>query len=205
MEPILTSILGVATGLIGNIITGITNYKTKKLELQQKKDDQKHEREMAAITSENMIREIKANIERDKVIGEIEESKGELQAFSNSIAASQSQSPLFKEKYFEILSKSKVGRFVLSVISAAFASVDTIKATVRPVLTYYLIGANTWVTYMAWKIMQTANLTITSQQALTLFGDTVMVIQYLTVSAITWWFADRRTAKFLNQHISFRK
>ena len=66
---------------------------------------------------------------------------------------------------------------------------------VRPSLTVYLCGVTTWVTLMAWKIMQASGTEITATQAMEIFQDTTSIVVYLTVSCVTWWFGDRRMSK----------
>jgi hypothetical protein len=85
------------------------------------------------------------------------------------------------------------------MIAAAFAFVDWMNTAMRPALTAYLMGGSTYITYMAWKIMQTNGLDITADQAVALFGQVTSTMIYLTVSAVTWWFGDRTMSKFLQQ------
>jgi len=86
---------------------------------------------------------------------------------------------------------------VAVLIAFLFGMVDFLKALMRPGLTMYLTGCTTWITYMAWEIMQKYGTEITSIQAVDLFDQVTSIIIYLTVSSVTWWFGDRRTAKFL--------
>jgi hypothetical protein len=85
------------------------------------------------------------------------------------------------------------------MISASFAFVDWLNAMMRPALTIYLLGTSSYITYLAWKIMQTHGLTITADQAVSIFEQVTSTMIYLTVSAVTWWLGDRSVSKFLQQ------
>jgi hypothetical protein len=80
-------------------------------------------------------------------------------------------------------------------IATMFGLTDFLRGILRPALTIYLCGATTWITYMAWTIMQTHQLLITSTQASEIFVQVTSIVTYLTVSCVTWWFGDRRIAK----------
>ena len=191
---------GAITGLVGPIISFFGNYKMKKLENEDKDRQRKHEIERLKAESENMIAETQAKIEiqKEETRGEVE--KAELSAFSKSLDALKVTS--FKESYMERLEKAKMFR-TMNLIALALAGVDILKGTMRPVLTYYLMAATTWVTFMAYEIMQElAEGAITQQWAEGMFEKVTLTVVYLTVTCITWWFCDRRMAKFLAKNLN---
>ena len=116
-------------------------------------------------------------------------------------AASQ---PMFAEKWIDKLFsvEGKFGRFfaipVAVIIAMGFAFVDWLRGFMRPALTLYLTGVTTVLTWMAWKMMQEHGLAgMTTTQAIATYTQVTTMVIYLTVSCVTWWFGDRRMAKFL--------
>lgn len=195
MLDIFSSIgLGAITGLVGPIVTGITNYKMKKLDMEQRAKDQAHEIALISAESTAMIEETKAKIEVVK-----EETKGavELEEARAYVTSQTSEVPAFKESYMQMLPK-----WVQSVIAAMFAFTDVLKGTARPVLTYYVMGAATWVTYLCWNILDQKGIAaLDAVKALDLFEKVVYFILYMATSAFTWWFTDRRTAKYMASYL----
>lgn len=192
---------GAITGLIGSVITTIGNHKMKKLEIEGKKIDNEHALKMVAAETEAMIAETNAKIEiqKEQTRGEVE--KAEIDAFSKSLETLKVSS--FKESYMEKLEQSgKWGKRAIVWISLAMAAIDVLKGTMRPALTYFLVATTTWNTYMAYGILMKFKESITQQWAQTLYQTVVITTVYLTVSCVTWWFCDRRMAKFLATHIS---
>lgn len=191
----LDIIFGGITGLVGNVITGIMSYKTQKLKNQHEVDMIKAETESMKIEAEMQIQVTKAEIE-----GAVE--LADAQAYMNS-QKSASQ-PMFSEKWIDKLFsvEGKFGRFfavpAAVIIAMGFGFVDWLRGFMRPALTMYLTGITTVLTYQAWQILQQHGLgTMTAAQAVDTYTQTSSMVIYLTVSCITWWFGDRRMAKFL--------
>lgn len=209
-------IVGAVTGLLGSIVTGYTNIKTQKM---------KNEHEVAMIDAETkaMIAETQANIQ---IIKTEVEGKIDLQdAQTYAIGQKEGNKDLFKSAYIKwlmndelpgfvsnLMEGGKVARFFGTIIGGfltfvkkvigitiiiLFASVDVLKAFIRPGVTIYFTGIMTWITWMAWDIMQKSGMNITATEAVTIWGEVIFIVKYLTVTCICWWFADRRTAKFL--------
>lgn len=186
-------ILGGLTGLIGSSITAWTNYKTQKL-----KND--HDIAMVEAETNAMIAETKANIEITKTQTEADVEMADTEAYSKGIVEGNKGS--FSEKWINKLFGVKGWLSFLSIptaimLSVLFGLVDFLKGLMRPGLTMYLVGMTTWITMMAWEIMNQNQVTITAEQAYNIFTDVINIVIYLTVSCVTWWFADRRIAKFL--------
>jgi len=179
---------GVLTGLIGSIVTSITNYRLQKLNNQH---------EIAKIEAETnaMIAEAKANIEitETKVQGDLAISENQI--FSETIR--QSGRRQVSNELIAKLFDSRWTSWLGSLLVLLLGIVDVLKSAIRPTLTIYLIGVTTWITFTAYTILQLHNNAIDVDQALQLFNDVVNIVIYLTVSCVTWWFGDRRTAKFL--------
>ena len=186
-------IFGGLTGLIGSVTTSITNYKLQKMK-------NEHDEKMIELETTAMIRETEANIKINEaeIQGEIEIA--DTKAYTKSIE--EGNKSLFNHSWVDkLLSIEGNMRFFTVpcgiLIAFLFGIVDFLKALMRPGLTMYLVGCTTWITYMSYGILETYGTAITSASALLLFTDVTNIIIYLTVSCVTWWFGDRRVAKFL--------
>ena len=189
----LDIIFGAVTGLLGNGITAWTNYKMQKIK-------NNHDVVMVKLETEAMIEEAKANIQIEKARIEGEVELTEAGTFLEGIKQGNKQT--FSEKWIDKLFSVEgwikyISIPVAVLIAFLFGMVDFLKALMRPGLTMYLTGCTTWITYMAWNILEQYGTAITSVQAVEIFDQVTSIIIYLTVSSVTWWFGDRRTAKFL--------
>uniref|UniRef100_A0A6M3J1Q6 Uncharacterized protein n=1 Tax=viral metagenome TaxID=1070528 RepID=A0A6M3J1Q6_9ZZZZ len=193
---IVETILGVVTGIGGSLVTGIMNYKTQKL---------KNEHDLAIIRAETdaMVAEANANIQitQAQVEGEIEIADSKAYAISQH----EGNKDALKEAYVVRLFETQ-GWFRFFTVPAAallvvlLGLVDIFRKMMRPGITAYLAGVTTWITYKAWIVLETtksgAN-ALTATQAMAIFTNVTNTVVYLTVSCVTWWFGDRRMAKFL--------
>lgn len=199
---LVESILGMATGLIGNVVTGIFKYKNTKLEKEMQLEKNKHEISMVKAESDAMIAEAKANIAitRAQVEGaiDLEDAKAFVQA------QKEGNKNLFSNKWVDnLMNVQGKWKFITlpvgALIAMLFGLTDFIRGMLRPALTIYLCGVTTWVTWMAWTIMQQHGLELSSFQAVQIFQENIGVVLYLTISAVTFWFGDRSMNKFLTQ------
>lgn len=195
---LIETILGGITGLIGNVVGGWFKLKQRKLDLDIQKMNNAHEVAMVKAETQAMIMEAKANIKvtQAQVEGaiEIEDAKAYIES------QKQGNKALFSNKWIDALMEVKGWWRVLtlplaSLIAFLFGFVDFLRGLIRPLLTVYLCGVTTWVTWMAWKIMQVEGLSLSAIQAVNIFQDTTSIVTYLTVSCVTWWFGDRRMSK----------
>jgi len=188
---ILTSIIGGGlTGLIGNALTSFTNFKMQKLKNQ-------HEEKMSELDMQTIRLEAEMNVKVTQAETEGKIALADMEVLKTSIA--ESQKPLFQESYMNKLMKSPWTAWIRAILSFLFGVVDFLKHLARPALTYYLMGVSTWITIVAWQTLQKTSETtpLETAQAYDLFDKIITIMVYLTVSCVSWWFADRRTAKFL--------
>ncbi len=193
---VLETVLGALTGLVGNAVTSFVNYKTQKLKNEH--DKAMGELELKKMEAEKnfMLAEAEANMKITQVETEAKIELADSKAYLESIKAAAK--PLFTEKFIDRLwSGGKMGKIIGSVVAFLFGIIDFFKALMRPALTAYLAGVTTWITWMAWQIMQKNGQDLEAAKAAALFDDVTSIVIYLTVSCVTWWFGDRRTAKFL--------
>ncbi len=195
---LLETILGGVTGLVGNIVGGIFKYKTQKLEVESLKLNNEHELQMVNAETQAMIQEAKANIAitRAQVEGEIELADANVYMQSQK----EGNKNLFSNKWIDkLLSVEGKARFITFpagvLVAILFGFVDFLKGLMRPTLTGYLVGMSTWITWMAWEIMQKGGVTMDLATATDIFNNVTSIVVYLTVSCVTWWFGDRRMAK----------
>jgi hypothetical protein len=196
MIPGLDIILGGVTGLIGNAFTTFFKYKNAKMEYA-------HKENMVELETQAMIREAEAQIKvtQARIEGEVE--LADAAAFDTAQKAGNKQ--LFSEKWVDMIMANRdrkwTGWFfglMGTMIAAGFAFTDWLNGMMRPALTAYLIGGATYITYLAWEIMQAAGLGMMSTvQAVGIFQQVTSTMIYLAVSAVTWWFGDRTMSKYL--------
>lgn len=199
---IWSSILGGITGLFGNIVGAFFKYKQGQLDIEKTKLQNAHELEMTKAETEAMVTEAKANIKITEATVEgkvdIEDSKAYL------TSQQEGNKNLFDNKWIDgLLNQTGWWKIITlplaSLIATLFGLVDFIRMLIRPSLTVYLVGVTSYITWMAWKIMHTAGVAITSAQAVGIFTSVTDIVVYLTVSCVLWWFGDRRLEKALIQ------
>lgn len=141
--------LGAITGLVGPIITGITNYKMLK-------EKNKHDVAMLEAESQAMIAETNALIQRDKIKTEGEIEVANAEAFTASIK--EAGKSLFQESYMlKLMGGSMPSQILGGIICFLFGFIDFLKGLARPSITYYLIGMSTWITIIAYDILTKTN------------------------------------------------
>lgn len=199
---VLETLFGGVTGLIGTLAGGWFKLKQAKLDMEIKKQDHNFELQKIEKETESMIAETKANIRmtESKIEGEVELRDADIYALSQK----EGNKSLFSNKWIDgLLSITGWWRIITlpiaSLIAILFGVVDFIRGLVRPVLTLYLVAVTTWVTWMAWQIMQIDGIALTNIQATEIFKDIISTVTYLTISAVLWWFGDRRLAKSINK------
>jgi len=197
MIPGLDIILGGVTGLVGNAFTTWFKYKNAKMEYD-------HDEKMVNLETQAMIQKTQAEIDvtKAKVAGEIDLADSEAFKTSQEVGSKQ----LFHEKWIDMIMASGgkwtgwFFKFLGTIIAIAFSFVDWLNAAMRPALTIYLLGGSTYITVLAWRILDKAGIpALTALEALALFSQITSTMIYLAVSAITWWFGDRTMSKFLQQ------
>lgn len=165
-------IAGGGTGLIGSIVTNVTDY------FEQKRKN-KHEKEMRQLDLQEMDKEYEY---KERIV----ERKTEAQETEASYRA--------QEESYEHDSRSySAGVKVKSPwLKALLVVADFIRALVRPALTAYLI-------YLVWDtrqevqmiIDQTGVQNLSISEALTIYSTIVDLILYLASVCVTWWFGTR--------------
>jgi len=183
----LETILGVATGFLGNIITGFTNLKAQKLKNEQ-------DLKMREYDLKEREQEAKLQIAVQTAQTDLEIEKAEAAAYVESLK--NANADLLTSEKLGVLSETKSG-FIGKFLALLMGLVDTFRSFIRPGLTAYLVALTTVLTYQAIEILSAKEPLLTAIQAQALFSQVSDIVIYLTVSCVTWWFGDRRTAKFI--------
>ncbi len=195
MLEILT---GGVSGLIGSVVTSYANYKTQKLANEHKTAMAKIDLQKLDKEREFMLAEAEANMRITEVQTEAQMDIADSQAYSESIK--QAQKEAISDKLHEkLLEGNAWSRAVGIFIAFIFGLVDFLKRIVRPGLTIYLVGLTTWITVIAVVVMEKQGSAISAAKAVDIFDDVTTIVIYLTVTCVTWWFGDRRMAKFLTR------
>ena len=188
---LIETILGAVTGLIGNALQAIFNYKTQKIK-------NEHDEKMVELETAAMVTEAKANIAitRAQIEGDIE--LADAGAYIEAQKAGQKN--LFGiswvDKLLAIEGKWKWITLPVAVtVAFLFGIVDFVRGAMRPALTGYLVLLSTWITFKSYELLQLTKSAFTQTEALNIFQDATSIVIYLTVSAVTFWFGDRRMAK----------
>lgn len=191
---VIESALGIVTGLVGNIITAFTNYKTQKMK-------NEHESKMMDLEIKKMIAQTNAAIKitEANVKGAVELADSKAYEESQKQGNKQLMGDGWVERLLEYDNKwlSWLTTICAVLIATGLGFVDFLKGLIRPGVTIYLMGVTSWLTWKAYGILQAANIGITTAQAVAIYNDVTSIVIYLTVSSVTWWFGDRRIAKTL--------
>lgn len=192
------TLLGAATGILGNAVGGIFKWLNGKQELKKQELQNNHDVAMVQAETQAMIMESKANIAitNAKVEGEIEVADANIYLQSQK----EGNKTSFDNKWIEILfSVTGNWRYITIpagvIVACSFGFIDFLRGVIRPTLTTYLVGLTTYITYLAWQIMQTHGLSLSADQAVDIYTNVTSIVIYLTVSCVTWWYGDRRMSK----------
>jgi hypothetical protein len=194
-----TGIFGAITGLLGTAITSFVNYKNQKMQNEFKLKMKLMDYKIMEATIGSAER-----IAKDTTSGLVEAT--EAAAFQESIK--QAENPPMLERWgfqlFNITGPLKYLAIPCAVLIMFLLGIlDFIKTLMRPALTIYLTAGTTVITYMSWIMIDKAGLTaVKIDDALAIFLSVINIVLYLTVSSITWWFGDRRTAKYIDEMMS---
>jgi hypothetical protein len=185
---ILETVLGTITGFAGTILTSVLNFK-------QQREKNKHDIELLKAQTDATIKEAEANIRVSEiqVAGDIQriETQGWLETLK------QNSTPAIDAKVIDrLLSGGSVMRFFGITLSFLMGFVEFMKGIMRPGLTLYILVLATVVTFKSINIISAHGDVLSVDDANMIFANAMDTVWYLTVTLVTWWFGDRRTAKF---------
>jgi len=199
---VITAIFGGGiTGIIGTVTTAIINYKTQKIKNEHEVAMEKIKVETMRVEAEitkNLVSDVGTEV-KDVMIKAVEIQEAKAYAESQQLGNQDAFTSTWIDK---LLSLKGIGSWfsfpIAYILIILFGIIDFLKGLMRPGITLYMMAASTWITLLAWQILDAAGMEkIPVEDALNLFNGVAMVIIYLTISCVTWWFGDRRMAKFL--------
>jgi len=185
---IVETLLGTITGFAGTVLTSVLNFK-------QQKEKNKHDIALLQAQTEATIKEAEANIRVSEiqVAGDIQ--KLEAQGWLETLK--QNSTPSIDAKVIDrLLSGGRIMRFFGILLSLLMGIVDFLKGLMRPGLTLYIMVLASVVTFKSIDIISAQENVLSVADAKAIFATAMDVIWYLAVTLVTWWFGDRRTAKF---------
>lgn len=201
-------IFGGLTGLLGTVWSSYNQRKLKELDLKDRVAGRQHDLAMMQAETEAMRAEADANIQitQAQVAGETQLQ--EVRAYTES--QRYGNTSVFAESFMQRMFSTTgwiawIAQPLGVLICLLFGLVDTVKGIARPCITAYLLGVSTWVTMQAWKLMEHVSSPLTAMQASGILTDVIKTVLFLTVSAVTWWFGDRMTAKGLDKLLGGKK
>lgn len=166
-------VAGGITGIIGSISSAIVNYKMKKLEYE-------HEERMRQLEME--AKKVEIEVAKAKIEGELN--------LAEQNTLKESYKELLKQ-YFTPFYYESLPDWMKPIIAFMFALLDFIRGIIRPLVTIILLGLSFWLGYKAY---------LANPESFTTSATIIVTaIIYLTVTAVSWWFADRKIEKFLLQ------
>lgn len=172
-------LLGGITGIIGSMASAWVNLKMQKIK-------NEHEIAMGKL-EQNTLR-----LETDKAI-KIEKTKTEGEVAVAEMKNLRESYKSLSKTFFDKSYMPDLPKWVRAILAIAFALLDILRGSVRPILTYFVMSLSTWIaikTYIANPVAFVSRA-----------GLIVNAIIYLTVTAFTWWFSDRKMEKYLLKNL----
>ncbi len=150
-----------------------------------------------------MIAETEANIKITQVESEAAIELADSQAYLKSIELGNKN--MFSQKWIDkLFMVTGWVRFIAIpvgvLIAFLFGMVDFLKAFTRPGITWLFTGATLFLAYTAYQVLGASGMSaMDTTAAMAILTHVMDIVLYLTVSCVTWWFGDRRIAKFLTR------
>jgi len=183
MSTLLSSVLGILSGVGGSLVTNIFNLFTTK---------QAHKHELALIEAriKEMTRESELAIQKITVEADISKELAAADAFKTSLTTGNQ--PLVEASMILRLLDIKWLAWLGGILIFFMGVVDVLRSVMRPALTIalFIITAS---------IVAQHVLIIKSSQAVLSATDIISLIDsilYMTFTAVGWWFGDRTIGKF---------
>lgn len=180
-------------GLFGGISTAVAKYKVKKLECE-------HEVLMAEQDRLTIQAEADANVRitETQVRGATELREMDAYVASQELGNKNLFRSTYLNRLYDVTGWAKyIALPVAFLVTVLFAFVDIFKGVMRPALTAYYAAASLWLTWESYKLLDAKGIALTPIMAHDIFSSSVNTIMCLTITCVTWWFADRRMGKFL--------
>jgi hypothetical protein len=146
--------------------------------------------------------EAQISISKTRTKGEVQ--LAELAAYNTSQV--QGNTPLFSETYLQLMFNTTgwvayIAKPIGALIATLFAFVDVARGATRPLITWYYAAASLWITWTAYQALLHMGREMMPHMAHDVWSMSITTIQSLSITCVTWWFADRRIGKALTKNI----
>lgn len=196
-----TILSALTSGALGTIFGGIGNLINQWFQKKQIEMKYKHEVDMARVQIDilNARTDAAIKITKAEVEGKIDLEEAKAYSHSQVVGNQKHFSDAWMEKFLE---QTGVMRYVsvpaAFILMCLFALIDFLKGIMRPGLTLYFTVLSSIITFKSYQILQAGGFyALNEEQAVLYFTIAVDTCIMLTTTCVTWWFGDRRMAKFL--------
>lgn len=170
-------IAGGITGVIGTVASAFANYKLKRLEYE-------HEEKMAQL-----------QMEADRLRGELAQSVAEAKSKAQiDLAEVEAWKESYKDlgkTYFDKSYFQFLPNWSKPIVGILFATLDFIRGSIRPFITFYILLAASWIVYKTY---------IINPNAFAASADKIVnMILYLSTTVITWYYGVRQVDKHIEE------
>lgn len=149
---------------------------TKFIEYKKQKQLNEHEIAMAAQDRETMVLENAGKLKLAITEGDIKRDVADSKAFKDSFSS---------DKATYLTGKVEGNWFT----TFAFTCIDTLRGSVRPLITYYIAVVQTYMAFKLYGIASTVG--ISPDQAFELLNHMLASFLYIGTTVILWWFGTR--------------
>ena len=180
-DAVLSAVTGGGTGLLGSLVSGVSEYF-------QQKEENRHDEVMMDKENDQIKLEADRDIKVSKMetTAQVEEAEAE--------AAAEIKSKSYESDARRYLSKGAMRDSIWA--TRAMAAVDFVRGMTRPTLTLYLALVSTLIYWQTYQISKAVE--ISPEQAFELLRISTLGILYLFGMAVAWWFGDHGK-KLLNK------
>ena len=198
-----STIIGGLFGVLGSAFNAWIKYKDDKdlreYKRQEDADKRKHDLAMVEANTTATIREIEANVQRDKIIMEGKADVAESE--TRNIVLQNYDKDAVTEGTLEWMMKnaSKWTAWltvptgvILVVLNGA---VDLARKLVRPVVTYGSVGFSFFILWYSFQTMQSLNIAFTPSEWKDVVMTQLRLVEFIASTAAGFWFADKSMSR----------
>lgn len=189
-------LIGGIVGVLGSAYTGWMNFKSQKLKYENDALIRNHDLDMIKAETDANVKIVETQTK-----GTIDLKDAEAYAESQKYGNINYSSSGMIEKLSQ-MENSKGNtpwyvQFILVFTVFSLSMVDVFKGIMRPGLTAFHVALTSYITVIAWEVAKAQEGFLNASDAVSLITMIINTVLFLTVTCVTWWFGDRRMAKFL--------
>lgn len=204
---ILSSILGGLTGVVGSVATAYSNYKIKKLDLEEKKLNNEFELSKIDKTAQYNLQNTKLQIDIEKTKYEGKQEEINSEAFLASVKTINTNN-LISDKLISMLFNVEgplkyLSIFIGIILITFIVLIELLQKLIRPGITIFYTISMFYIIYKYYIFLNISTLeNILTPELLSIIIDT---ITYITSSSCLFWFGDRASSKYINKLMDKKK